>query len=104
MLPVVKNTSIESTPSWVHFSVRFRWYVFNEFGGDERYKPKRDHSLIINVIDLTMAQLIQTFRKKLYYKIKRPEIRFRLKPDEKGEWFLSHTDPTSRTHPQEIDT
>jgi hypothetical protein len=40
-----KKTGIESTPSWVHFSIGLRWCIFDEFGGDEWHKPERDHSL-----------------------------------------------------------
>jgi hypothetical protein len=99
-----KKTGIESTPSWVHFSIGLRWCIFDEFGGDEWHKPERDHSLTIDNTDLTTADLIRAFRRKLYHKIRRPEVRSRLKPEEDGEWFLSHTDPTARTNPQEIDT
>src|SRR2546423_7197298 len=28
-----RKTGIESMPSWVHFSIGFRWCIFDEFGG-----------------------------------------------------------------------
>jgi hypothetical protein len=40
----------------------------------------------------------------LYDKIKRNELRARLKPTDEGEWFLSLTDPTLPRGAVEIDT
>jgi hypothetical protein len=99
-----KKTGVESTTSWIHFSIGLRWCIYDEFGGDEWYKPERDHSVSIENVDLTTDDLIKLFWKKLYNKIKRNEIRARLKPQGQGEWFLSHTEPTVRNNPQEIDT
>lgn len=87
----------------MHFSISLAWYTYDKFGDKNWQKPERDWSITLDNADFTTDQLVTAFRRKLKKTIKRDEVKARLKPEEPGEWFLSHSDPSIKAGPCEVD-